>query len=318
MYLVKVLPEMIMVIKFLHHSLYRNLYLRKNYKESNIEEDTDLKDRCRIKNLTDPISIREASSKNYSNSFFNDPNRIKNTTHVDFNDKNLDNVRFIKVNSFPALEEQLTPKYYVENAITDGVDEKSLLRLDPDEEFKLGEQDSIVLNTTLTLPKTIIELPTKNYVNKKYIDPSVTKNTAHLDFNDKNLDINRFVKVNSMPAVREHITPKQYVDQAIFYIVYELSLLRLDPDEKINLDEQDSIFLKPILTTPKTIREIPTESYVGSLHENSRNRRDLPSVFSDRVNEFDFNKLTNLDSVTNNRNPSSNNDISKKNLLTTQ
>ena len=46
-------------------------YLRINYIESNIEEDIDLKNQYRIKNLPDPISIREAGSKNiliiYSN-----------------------------------------------------------------------------------------------------------------------------------------------------------------------------------------------------------------------------------------------------------
>ena len=66
----------------------------------------------------------------------------------------------------------------------------------------------IVLSSTLTLPNTIIELPTKNYVNYNISDSSIVKNTAHDDFNDKNLDNVRFVKVNSMPAVREHITPK--------------------------------------------------------------------------------------------------------------
>ena len=40
-------------------------YLRTNYIESNIEEDIDLKNQYRIKNLPNPISIREASSKNY-------------------------------------------------------------------------------------------------------------------------------------------------------------------------------------------------------------------------------------------------------------
>ena len=34
-------------------------YLRSNYIESSIEEDIDLKNQYRIKNLTDPISIRE-------------------------------------------------------------------------------------------------------------------------------------------------------------------------------------------------------------------------------------------------------------------
>ena len=40
-------------------------YLRHNYIEANIEEDIDLQNQYRIKNLPDPISIREAASKNY-------------------------------------------------------------------------------------------------------------------------------------------------------------------------------------------------------------------------------------------------------------
>ena len=41
---------------------------------------------------------------------FNDPHLIKNNDHADFDDKKLDNVRFVKVNSMPAVREHLTPK----------------------------------------------------------------------------------------------------------------------------------------------------------------------------------------------------------------
>ena len=58
--------------------------------------------------------------------------------------------------------------------------------------------------------------------------------------------------------------------------------------------------------------ELPTKPYVDNLHEVNRNRRDLPLVFNDRDNEFDNNKLTNLDSVTVNRNPSSDNELANK------
>ena len=251
----------------------QKLYLRTNHTESNIEEDIDLENQNRIKNLPDPISIGEPVSKNYVANKFNDPSITKDNAHVDFNDKNLENVHPIKVNSFPTLEEQLTPKYYVDNTVSDGVNEPSLLRLDPNEKLKLGEQDSIVLNSTLTIPKKKIELPTKNYVRNKFNDPSIIKNNAHVDFIDKNFNNVRFVKVNSMPAVREHFTPKYYVDQALFYKVDELSLLRLDPDEQLKLDEQDSIIPNSTLVSPKTIKEVPTKSYVDSLNESSRNRR---------------------------------------------
>ena len=39
-------------------------YLRHNYIEANIEEDIDLKNQYRIKNLPNPISITAAASKN--------------------------------------------------------------------------------------------------------------------------------------------------------------------------------------------------------------------------------------------------------------
>ena len=72
-------------------------YLRTNYIESNIEEDIDLKNQYRIKNLPDPISVQEAASKNYLDNKFNDPSILKNTEHIDLNDRNITNVRFFKL-----------------------------------------------------------------------------------------------------------------------------------------------------------------------------------------------------------------------------
>ena len=74
-------------------------------------------------------------------------------------------------------------------------------------------------------------------------DPSIRRYSAHVDFNEKNLDNVRFNKVKSLPAITEHLRAKIYVDQAISYSADESSWLRLDLDEKLKLDEQDSIFL---------------------------------------------------------------------------
>ena len=87
-----------------------------------------------------------------------------------------------------------------------------------------------------------------------------------------------------MPALREHLTVKLYVDNAISHWLDELSLLRLDPDEKLKLDEQESIALNSTLTSPKVVIEITTKSYVDSLHEINRKRRDLSSVYNDQDN----------------------------------
>ena len=147
---------------------------------------------------------------------------------------------------------------------------------------------------------------------KKFKDPSTIKNTAHVDFNDKNLDNIRFVKNNSMPAVREHLRPNFYVDQTISFWLDELSLLGLDSNEKLKLNEQDSIVLTSALTSPKTVIELLTKSYVDNSHESSRNRRDLSSVFNDQDFEFDNIKLTYLDSITVKRNPNLDNEVPNK------
>ena len=250
-------------------------YLRTNYIESNIEEDIDLKNQFRIENLPDPISIGEPVSKNYVDKLFNDSSLLKKTEHVDLNDRNITNARFIQVNQLPQIDSHLTAKLYVDNAISDSIDESSLLRLDPDEKLT---QDSIILNSTLTSSKTILEIPTKNYVDNKFNDSSIIKNTDNVDFNDKILDNVHSIKINSFPTLEEHLTPKIYVDNAIS----ESSLLRLHHDEKLKLDEQDSILLNSTLTSPRTIIELPTKSYVDSLHEeNERSRRDLGLDFYD-------------------------------------
>ena len=57
-------------------------YLRTNFTEANVEEDIDLKNQYRIKNLPDPIGILEAASKNYVDNLFNDPSIVKNTEHL--------------------------------------------------------------------------------------------------------------------------------------------------------------------------------------------------------------------------------------------
>ena len=84
-----------------------------------------------------------------------------------------------------------------------------------------------------------------------------------------------WIKVNKIPAIPEHLTLKFYVDRALSDVL----------------------------------------GYVNGLHEINRNRRDLSSVFNDQDNEFDNIKLTNLDSVTVNRNPNLDNELANKKYI---
>ena len=85
--------------------------------------------------------------------------------------------------------------------------------------------------------------------------------------------------------------------------------------KNFGLHNQEPIVLNSTSTSPKTIIELPTKSYVDSLHESSRNRRDVSSVFNDQDNEFDDNQSTNLDSVSVNRNPTSDNELANKKFV---
>ena len=89
-------------------------------------------------------------------------------------------------------------------------------------------------------------------------------------------------------------------------------MLSLDPNGKLELNEQDSVIPNSTLTSMKTILELSTRAYVYSSNENSGNRRDLSTVFNDEDTEIDINKKTNLDSFTVNRFDSSDNELANK------
>ena len=137
-------------------------YLRHNYIEADIEEDINMKNQYRIKNLPDPISIREAASKHYVDNLSNDPIIVKNTTNIDLNDRNITNARFIQVNQWSQIDSHLTPRLFVDNA----VDESSLVRNNQDNDFNnnnLTNINSITLNTQAVNDNQVI---TKAYVDQ--------------------------------------------------------------------------------------------------------------------------------------------------------
>ena len=89
------------------------------------------------------------------------------------------------------------------------------------------------------------------------------------------LDNIRWIRVNAVPVAPTEVVSKFYVDNGLSDVL----------------------------------------GYVNRLHEINRNRRDLSSVFNDKDNEFDNIKLTNLDSASVNRNPSSDNELANKKYI---
>ena len=106
-------------------------YLRSNYIEANIEEDINMKNQFKVKNLPCPQQNSDAVCKSYVDNLFNGSSIIKNTAHIDLNDRNITNARFIQVNQLPQIDSHLTAKLYVDTAI----DETSLVRNNQDNDF---------------------------------------------------------------------------------------------------------------------------------------------------------------------------------------
>ena len=155
-------------------------YLRTNYIEANIEEDLHLKNQLRNKNLPDPISIRETCSKKYVDNLFNDPSIIKNTAHIDLNDRNITNGRFIQVNQLPQIDSNLTAKLYVDNAI----DESSFVRKNQDNNFIKYSLTIINSNTWNKQAEKDNEVITEAYLDQFHQENERSRRDLGINFYD--------------------------------------------------------------------------------------------------------------------------------------
>ena len=89
-------------------------------------------------------------------------------------------------------------------------------------------------------PVAFTEAATKFYLDKKSNDPSKRKSSVHVNFNEKKPDNVHFKKLNSSSAKSEHASAKFHVNNAYSNSVSQSSWFRLDPDEKLKINEEDS------------------------------------------------------------------------------
>ena len=208
-------------------SFVEKLYLTTNYIEANIEEDIDLKNQFRIKNLPDLINIRKAASKHYVDNLFNDPSILKKTTHIDLNDRNITNARFIQVNQLPQIDSHLTAKIFVDNA----KDEISLIRNNKNNDFGNFNLTNINSITLTKQAENNNEVITKAYVDQfhqenersrrdnglNFYDESsdLVKNNQDNDLNDDKLLNKNSITVNNNPIDDNHVSNKTYIDDEL-------------------------------------------------------------------------------------------------------
>ena len=187
-----------------------------------------------------------------------------------------------------------------------------------EEDIDLKNQYKII---NLPNPTNINDACAKDYVDNLFNDPSIVKNNAHIDLNDRKITNARFIQVNQLPQIDSHLTAKLYVDTQID----QQSIVRNNQDNNFgnyNLTIINSITL---IKQAENDNEVITKAYVDQFHqENERSRRNLGIDFynesndivkNNQDNNFNNNKLTNINSITINTNPTNNNHVTNKKYI---
>ena len=155
-------------------------YLRTNYIEANIEEDIDLKNQYKIKNLIDPINLHDACNKNYIDNSIDETSLIRNNKNNDFGNYNLTNINSITLNNQPINDNEVVTKSYVDQFHNDNERSRRDLGID--------------------------------FYNESNI---LVKNNQDNDFNDNKLTNINSITINNNPTDSNHVSNKKYVDDSL-------------------------------------------------------------------------------------------------------
>ena len=155
-------------------------YLRTNYLEANIEEEIDLKNQYRIKNLPDPTNLKDACNKNYIDNAVDEVSLVRNNKDNDFGNYNLTNIISITLNTQATNDNQVITKAYVDQFH----EENERSRRDVGLDF-YNESNDLV------------------------------KNNQDNDFDNNKLTNINSITINNNPTDDDHVSNKKYVDDSI-------------------------------------------------------------------------------------------------------
>ena len=174
-------------------------YLRTNYIEANIEEDIDLKNQYRIKNLPDPINLQDACNKNYVDNSIDEISLVRNNKDNDFGNYNLTNINSITLNGQAENDNQVITKAYVDQFHQENERSRRDFGLNFYNESNIlvkNNQDNNLNDTKLTNINSITINNNPNdddhVSNKKNVDDQLDKNTI-VSFNET---LQNFLKVS--------------------------------------------------------------------------------------------------------------------------
>ena len=144
---------------------------------------------------------------------------------------------------------------------------------------------------------------------------------AYIDLNDRNITNASFIKINQLRQIDSHPTAKLYVNTSID----EPTLVRNNRDKDFNKYNLTNINNITLNTQAVNDIQIFTEAYVDQCHlENERSRREnglnffeesIDLVINNQDRDLKDKNLTNLGSITVNRDPILNDEVSNKKFV---
>ena len=155
-------------------------YLRTNYIESNLEEDIDLKNQYKIKNLPNPTNLYDACNKTYIDHIIDELSLVRNNKDNDFSNDNLTNINSITLNKQAENDDEVITKAYVDQFHQENERSRRDLGID--------------------------------FYNESSI---LVKNNQDNNLNDKELTNINSITVNNNPTDDNHVSNKKYVDDSI-------------------------------------------------------------------------------------------------------
>ena len=134
---------------------------------------------------------------------------------------------------------------------------------------------------SLPIPVVPEDAVSNSQRHEKLNDQSIRRNNANVDFTDKKMVKIRFVGVNSLLAIREHLTPNLYVDESID----GPTLVRNIQNKFFNNRFLYNTTHISLYSQPNDDNHAATKSHIDSLSENER-RCDLTLVMNNRNKDF--------------------------------
>ena len=289
-------------------------YIKVNYIESNMEEDIDMKNQFKIKNLPNPTNLQDPATKFYVDSKTNnlvsiselDNNSIvRNNKNNNFNGNTITGLESVYVNRDPNFPLELSTKQYTD----DSIDEQSILRLHKDEKLQLAGKDFITLESNLTTPKTILYIP---------LNTNLVRRDRDNDCDNHSLYNVSSISVTSQAVNDNELVSKAYVDSfhqenertrrdvGLEFYDEANDLVKNNQNNDFNNNEITNVKSIQINDDPVSLQDATNKIYVDTTID------EFSIVRNNQDNDLNNNQLTNIKSIEINDAPINDNHVATK------